>query len=44
MTQRISIIKGMTGPFDALNAMAGEVAKAAALVLPGHPTLPRKAA
>ncbi len=30
MTQRISIITGMTGPFDALNAMAGEVAKAAA--------------
>ncbi|MBB4909714.1 carboxymuconolactone decarboxylase family protein [Actinophytocola algeriensis] len=31
MTQRISIIKGMTGPFDALNTMAGVVAKAAAV-------------
>lgn len=30
MTQRISVITGMPGPFDALNAMAGEVAKAAA--------------
>ncbi len=30
MTQRISIINGMPGPFKALNAMAGEVAKAAA--------------
>ena len=30
MTQRISIIKGMSGPFDALNNLAGEVAKAAA--------------
>lgn len=30
MTQRISIIKGMSGPFDALNNLAGEVARAAA--------------
>jgi AhpD family alkylhydroperoxidase len=30
MTQRISIIKGMSGAFDALGVMAGEVAKAAA--------------
>jgi AhpD family alkylhydroperoxidase len=30
MTQRISIINGMPGPFKALNTMAGEVAKAAA--------------
>jgi AhpD family alkylhydroperoxidase len=31
MTQRISVIKGMTGPFDALNTMAAVVAKAAAV-------------
>jgi AhpD family alkylhydroperoxidase len=30
MTERISIINGMSGPFKALGAMAGEVAKAAA--------------
>jgi len=30
MTQRISIINGLPGPFDALNKLAGEVAKAAA--------------
>ncbi len=30
MTQRISIINGMSGPFKALNALAAEVAKAAA--------------
>ena len=30
MTTRISIIDGMPGPFRALNALAGEVAKAAA--------------
>lgn len=30
MTKRISIVNGMSGPFTALNTMAGEVAKAAA--------------
>jgi AhpD family alkylhydroperoxidase len=30
MTQRISVIKGMSGAFEALGAVAGEVAKAAA--------------